>query len=127
MHQGPLLHSHSSGWQAGRQARAQWGAWGVADLHAEHVLTGVPFQQGPLRGLALQQVGCQGHLPAGDICSQPFAYPSAARARLLVQLADVLAVIFWCMMAQVQMAHCSGQNPKAILRYCTGMKAEAAG
>lgn len=51
-----------------------WG--GNTHLHPEDVLGVVAFEQSPLGGLALQQVGAHCHLPTGDICSKTFADPS---------------------------------------------------
>lgn len=45
-------------------------------LHPKNVFSVVAFEESPLRGLALQQVGAHSHLPTGDISSKALADPS---------------------------------------------------
>ena len=46
-------------------------------LHPKDVLGRVPAQKRPLASVALQQVMCQRHRPAGDVCTLSFHYPPA--------------------------------------------------
>lgn len=43
------------------------------DLHSKEVLTLVPFQEGPLRRLALEKVSAHGHLPTSNVSTKPLA------------------------------------------------------
>lgn len=60
------------------------------DLHPENVLGVVAFEQSPLGGLALQQVGAHGHLPTGDICPKAFADPSEREVAALAGTAGIV-------------------------------------
>lgn len=43
------------------------------DLHAKNVFALMPLEEGPLRRLALQQIGAHGHLTARDVSSEALA------------------------------------------------------
>lgn len=45
-------------------------------LHPKNIFSVVPFEESPLRGLALKQVCAHSHLSTGDVCPKAFAYPS---------------------------------------------------
>jgi hypothetical protein len=55
-------------------------------LYAEDVLTGVAFEQGPLRLHTLEQTGTRGHLAAGDVRTQALAYSSERQVTHLKQI-----------------------------------------
>lgn len=67
------------------------GLWGGnTHLHPEDVLGVVAFEQSPLGGLALEQVGAHSHLPTGDICPETFADPSEREVSTLPGTAGIV-------------------------------------
>lgn len=56
-------------------------------LHPKNVFSVVPFEESPLRGLALKQVCAHSHLSTGDVCPKAFAYPSEREVTTLKETA----------------------------------------
>lgn len=52
-------------------------------LHTEYVFTFVPFQQGPLRLLPLQQVCAHGHLATRNVCAEALAHATEGKISTL--------------------------------------------
>lgn len=59
-------------------------------LHPKNVLSVVPFEESPLRGLALKQVCAHSHLSTGDICPKAFAYPSEREVTTLKDSREIV-------------------------------------
>lgn len=56
---------------------------GATNLDAKDILAGVAFEQGPLRRLALQQVGAHSHLPAGHVRPEALTDPAEGQVATL--------------------------------------------